>query len=145
MPRDKLYKFPMETGPNGDLIDSSVVRVGRAFRVNWAFVNDNPASYLYEVYDRHHRLVYVGITDNFAARWSAHLRSSWWATSIEIDCVILRGYTSRSDARMVEAMLIADEKPPCNVKPEHKYLRLVNHLGEPDDILTAELVPTRKF
>lgn len=130
--------------PNGES-DPALVRVGRSFTVNWAFFNGNPQCCSYEVYDRHNRLVYVGITGDFAARWTSHLKSSWWARSVDIFCVLLRGYTSRHDARKYEAAMIDQFKPPCNTKPELKYLRFAQIEGMPTDILTAELWPARKF
>ena len=147
MPRNKRLNltFPLEKNPNGDLADPSIVRVGCSFQVNWAFVNANPECYVYEVYDKHHRLVYVGVTNDFATRWGAHLGSSWWARSVDIDFVLLRGYPSRFEARVVEALTINEHRPPCNVKPEQKYFRIGSTRERPFSILTAELVPTRKF
>ncbi|MET0716387.1 MAG: GIY-YIG nuclease family protein [Mycetocola sp.] len=125
--------------------DPARVNVGRSFTVNWAFINDTARCYVYEVIDRNGRVVYVGITGDFSQRWNSHLQSSWWAKSIDILCVILSGYRSRFDARMVEALLIDEHQPPCNTKPETKHLRIARSNGRPDDVLTAELVPTRRF
>jgi hypothetical protein len=143
---ERLYTTDqLETGPNGDLIDPSIIRVGRAFTVNWAFIDDDPVSYVYQVYDKHDRLIYVGITDEFASRWSAHLGKSWWARSVDIRFVMLCGYRSRYEARVVEALLISEHRPPCNTKPELKYLGIAQTIDRPEDVLTAELVPVGRF
>ena len=126
------------------------IRVGRGFKVNWptTFIEseDNPGAYVYEVLDRHERIVYVGITGDFAARWSSHLRQSWWATSVDICRVRLSGWRSRSDARKIEALTIAQFSPPCNTKPERKYLRLAQADRRLAEVLfVADLRPTREF
>lgn len=143
--RNLRVHLPAKLGPNGDLEDPSILNVGKSFVANWAFIDEHPAQYMYEVYDRHMRAVYVGITDWFPSRWSAHLRASWWATSVDISCVILSGFRSRFEARLAEALFIAEHRPPCNIKPELKYLRIARSRERPNDVMTAELLPTRKF
>lgn len=129
--------------PNGEA-DPNRVHVGRHFTVNWAFITEAATirCYVYEVYDASHTLLYVGITDGFPGRWSAHLSKSWWTREATVDYVILTGYESRSAARKVEATLIHDRAPIYNTKPEWKFLRLARSTGLPDDSLIAELLPT---
>ena len=143
MPRDPrlIIPFPIETAEFGMAKDPSVVRVGLRFSVNWAAIWEQPASYLYEVYDHDHRLLYVGITDWFAQRWSAHLGKSWWARHAQIGYILLRGYTSRREARKAEAVAIAEHRPQYNTKPERRYLTIAADEGIEEDVLIAELVP----
>lgn len=143
MPRDQRLhiKFPIDVGVFGMALDPSIVRVGLRFTVNWASISAQPSSYLYEIYDQDQRLLYVGITDWFAQRWSAHLSKSWWARNAHISFILLRGYTSRREARKAEAAAIAEHRPPYNTKPERRYLGIATSEGIEEDVLIAELVP----
>jgi len=128
MPRDKHFD----------------ISVGRSFTVEWGYCNSLPACYVYKVIDQDEQVVYIGITNAFAARWTSHRQSSVWARSMVISRVILTGYESRREARMVEARLIDKYQPPCNTKREQKYLRIVRAEGGPAFLMAAELTPTKR-
>jgi hypothetical protein len=113
------------------------------------------AAYVYEVYEADpttglaaEHPIYVGVTGSFAARRSAHLHQSWWSRHASVLCVILTGYGTRSEARMVEAALIEHHAPRFNRKPERKYPKLAREVGliDPDldtaPLVAAELSPT---
>jgi hypothetical protein len=113
-------------------------------------------AYVYEVYEADPATgfaadhpVYVGVTGSFAARWSAHLHQSWWSPQATVLCVILTGYSTRAEARMVEATLIEYHAPVFNRKPERKYLKLARAAGlidadlDTSPLVAAELEPTR--
>jgi len=76
--------------------------------------------YVYEVWDRMNRLVYVGIADHFERRWAQHRRSSFWLGEITVAMVRVEGYRSREDARLVEACTINDQSAVYNTDREDR-------------------------
>lgn len=129
--------FPAEHG-------FSRLHVGRRFSVSWEFSDqhESVSSWVYEVYGPKHQVLYVGVTDGFAGRWSAHLSKSQWAPQAPVECVVLLGFESRRAARITEASLIDEHKPPFNRKPETKYLSIARRDGMPDEAVVAALKPT---
>lgn len=91
------------------------------------------ACWVYEVWDTHHRLAYVGIADNFERRWRQHESSSWWMGEIEVWYVEVFGYRSRWDARQVEAQMINDQHAVFNTNKEAYAYRAWLELWENED------------
>ncbi len=146
MPRDQ-HRTVFANGES----DPSVLKVGRRFAGNWLFVSSQrrALSYVYEVYERDTATgfasaapSYVGVTDCFATRWTAHVSNSRWPALLDLSCVIISGYASRPEARTVEAHLIDRHRPVYNTKSERKYLRIARASGVPREVFTAELLPT---
>lgn len=75
--------------------------------------------------------VYVGVADDFAARWRQHLRSSWWIGEVRVDHVTVLDYPTRECARQVEAVWINERHPRYNVAPELAAYRRFKATPEP--------------
>jgi hypothetical protein len=71
----------------------------------------------YQVWEGN-RLLYVGIADDFASRWSAHVRSSWWLGEVSFDRIEVTGWPSREVARWSEASVINQQSPIYNTARE---------------------------
>lgn len=126
--------------------EPSQLRVGRRFIVSWLIGNQQDVGcFLYELHeDRGDGLaseypVYVGITRDFPARWGEHRRGSWWFEHAHPRTVILSGYSSRADARKVEAVRLDESRPRFNTKPERRHLRLAQLEPPALPLFTAEL------
>jgi len=63
-------------------------------------------------------LVYVGIADDFEARWRQHRRSSWWLGEVVVESIDVYWMTCREDARQMEAAIINREHPRYNTSLE---------------------------
>lgn len=94
-----------------------------------------PACWVYEVWDTQHRLVYVGIADNFERRWAQHVAKSWWLGEVEVWYVDLCGYRSRGDARQVEAGMINDQHAVYNTNLEAPAYRAYCRMWADEDRL----------
>lgn len=70
--------------------------------------------FVYRLFDRRGALLYIGCTSNFRNRWY-DLRAEWmWMR--KATAVRMVGPLPKSDAYELEARLIAEERPPHNMK-----------------------------
>ena len=67
---------------------------------------------LYRVFDGKFRLLYVGITLDFAKRMSAHGKRDWWP---QVEHITLERFESREELAAAEKRVIETEKPKFNV------------------------------
>jgi transcriptional regulator with XRE-family HTH domain len=68
---------------------------------------------LYRFFDAADVLLYVGITDNIAARWNKHANEKrWWS---DVARKTVDWHDSRTDAELIEKRAILDERPLYNV------------------------------
>lgn len=108
---------------------NSVVQAPAGFSVRYRYERRDlggwPAArcYVYEVWDSWGRLAYVGMTNNFSARWRQHQDKSWWLREIDVDRVIVNAYPSTRAAHMAEAATINDQSPVYNTKDEAYWYR----------------------
>lgn len=67
---------------------------------------------LYRLYDADNRLLYVGITSNLKARWSAHSRDKrWWP---EVAHKTIEWFETRKSAERIEKIEVEEEHPRYN-------------------------------
>ncbi|MCT9092888.1 GIY-YIG nuclease family protein [Streptomyces sp. ASQP_92] len=67
---------------------------------------------LYRLYDVNDRLLYVGITANPKARWSAHSRDKhWWP---EVARKAIEWFETRKSAERIEKIEVEEERPRYN-------------------------------
>jgi excinuclease UvrABC nuclease subunit len=78
------------------------------FLMDW----DRP-SYVYWIYDRRKRLIYVGVAYHVRARINQHRNSQPWAS--EISQVWAKKYRSRAKALRMETHFIRTERPKYNI------------------------------
>lgn len=67
--------------------------------------------YVYQMYDKRGRLLYIGSTISPATRPTAHQDKDWWHLVAEWTVTV---YPTRAAAVAAEADLIASMNPPCN-------------------------------
>lgn len=79
--------------------------------------------YEYQVWDVRGRLVYVGIADDFRARWAQHQRRSWWMGEVEVAYVDVTAWPTRTAARWSEAAVINEQSPVYNIALEEASYR----------------------
>lgn len=72
---------------------------------------DQPTA-LYRIYDSAGALLYVGISLNPLARWSAHVQRDWWYRVTRID---VAWFDTRREAEAAEREAIKQFDPPYNV------------------------------
>lgn len=69
---------------------------------------------VYRLYDEHHALLYVGVTNNVDRRMAEHsVDKVWWmeVADIEFDC-----YGDREEAELEERIVIWQERPRYNIR-----------------------------
>lgn len=67
---------------------------------------------LYRLYDADGHLLYVGITANPKARWSAHSRDKhWWP---EVARKTIEWFETRTSAERIEKIEVEEERPRYN-------------------------------
>jgi excinuclease UvrABC nuclease subunit len=101
--------------------------------------------WVYEVWDDHNRLAYVGIADDFDRRWQQHASRSWWLSEIHVGRVFVTGYRSRTEARYVEAETIHDQSPIYNTNLEQSTYRRYRAVAAVSDDTYCTPVRKRYF
>ena len=71
------------------------------------------AHYVYRVYDKSERLIYVGVCKNLSQRIDTHRMNTWWAS--DAAKVKASVYPSPEAARAVERAAIREEDPRWNI------------------------------
>jgi len=67
---------------------------------------------VYVFYNKQGKILYIGKTSTFAARWSQHIRSE--KPMLDVVTVALYTFNSAADASFAEAQAIANKRPPWN-------------------------------
>lgn len=74
----------------------------------------NKPTTLYRFFDQHDRLLYVGISAAWWARWQSHKGDKpWW---LEVHKSILEHYDDKKDAQDAEVRAIKEERPVYNIQ-----------------------------
>lgn len=107
---------------------------------------------LYRFFDVYGQLLYVGITERGAMRWSEHRKSKPWWTQVAL--IQVQHFTTRGSAASAELQAIRDEGPMYNIAGAYpdapQPARLTASVGEPSQLLepgevVAILVEGRSF
>lgn len=77
----------------------------------WYRRPDGRGCAVYRIWDRHGRLVYIGMTNNPRLRMRQHAVKWWWADDHRVG---VEWHPNRRVARDVERAAIRAEHPPCN-------------------------------
>jgi predicted GIY-YIG superfamily endonuclease len=73
--------------------------------------------FLYRHFNSEGVLLYVGITNTWPKRLSAHRRNAHWFDTVKY--VTIEQLKDRDELELAEAIAIRDEKPQCNVQRPH--------------------------
>lgn len=72
----------------------------------------NDPTYVYRLYDKNGKLLYIGITNDIEIRFYAHSLDKWWWN--DVAKVYKRKYASREKAQDIELKAIKKYLPPYN-------------------------------
>lgn len=74
-------------------------------------------TYVYRIFDKEGRLIYVGASANPEARLLAHKHTSWWYP--QVGRIKIKVYRTRTEATDAEKLAIRSEFPRWNVNLRH--------------------------
>ena len=81
-------------------------------------MRDGGRTALYRIFGGEDVLLYIGISKNFGARWSAHGRTQPWWPQVERRTIVW--YDTWAEAKAEETAAIKAERPRYNIAEAHR-------------------------